>query len=328
MSVKIEKFEIDDLTMSFRIHPNGGSSANCIDGYASLYFCAQSPHAMADDDRRLLTRFQCKDKAFRCVHNVADFYNDNGNKKYRGYHSPFRSCYLKSMTSMTITITLYHDAVVVPKINSFFYQLTNMHKLSRKNGDITLVVRVNQNADDEGESDLYVPPSKKQKRNHNKNENNLDSNSNHNNESELKMSSMILRTASPVFDSMLSSRNNMLESQQKKIIVHAKSVKDVEDMLWFMSTNKLKSDCNALSLIQLAHFYQMELLVSACANRMIQSLSIKNCIAIITIFDKYGIEQGYERLIDFAKENINKLKKADNYSQLSHAFRCGILGKP
>ena len=33
------------------------------------------------------------------------------------------------------------------------------------------------------------------------------------------------------------------------------------------------------------------------------------------------------KLVDFAKNNIDELKKQDDYLQLPHGFRCGILGK-
>merc|ERR1712154_588528 len=112
-----------------------------------------------------------------------------------------------------------------------------LHQISNKVGDIILEVTV-ANSDD---GDLYVPPAKKHKKNENKN--------NHNDKeekseiTELKTSSIILISASPVFEGMLC--NDLMEKQQKKIVVHAKSVKDVEDMLFFMSTSELKQDCNA-----------------------------------------------------------------------------------
>lgn len=121
----------------------------------------------------------------------------------------------------------------------------------------------------------------------------------------------------------------MLEQQQKRIVVHAKSVKDVEDLLYFMCTDELKEDSDAMNMIHLAQFYQMDGLILKCADRMIKDVTVKNIVVTINVFDRYEISEGYQALVHFAKTNIEELKKENNFLLLSHSFRifrCGILG--
>merc|ERR1712154_681903 len=101
------------------------------------------------------------------------------------------------------------------------------------------------------------PPNKKRRLNGNKsnNHNNKDEGKNEENDdedddieilsgNEIKASSILLQSASPVFNNILS--NDMREKQEKTIKVHAKTVKDVDDMIYFMATNQLRQDSNAM----------------------------------------------------------------------------------
>merc|ERR1712062_926687 len=88
------------------------------------------------------------------------------------------------------------------------------------------------------------PPNKKRKLNENTADNQgIDS------DLTLKVSSLILKAASPVFDQMLSSE--MKESEERKIVVHAKSMKDVRDLVYFMCTGELRKNANPLQLLPL-----------------------------------------------------------------------------
>merc|ERR1719203_893174 len=79
---------------------------------------------------------------------------------------------------------------------------------------------------------------------------------------EIKVSGVILRSASPVFDQMMQSE--MMETQLRRITVHAHSAKDVDDLIFFICTDVLRENANAVNVMQLAHFYQMKRLLVAC----------------------------------------------------------------
>ena len=115
------------------------------------------------------------------------------------------------------------------------------------------------------------------------------------------MSSIILRSASPVFDSIL--KNGMREQKERRIVVHAKSVDDVRVLTFFMCTGRLMKKANARNLIHPAHFYQMDGLLAKCIDHCIQTISIDNFSETLRIFERYQIQNGYNFSVQFAKRN-------------------------
>eukprot|EP01084_Bolivina_argentea_P088819 160355_1 len=242
-------------------------------------------------------------------------------------------------------IKLYHYPLFTKlPSQSFEKKLEKVHLLSQTHGDITLIVKLNHL--DENKLDNFEPPSKKRKLNetfqcsvcekkfagqtalkihqaNKKDEAHRNFKNNTNNPIEIKTSSIILRASSNVFDRIL--RANMREKEEKKIEVCAKSVKDVKDLLYFMTTNKLKSDGNALNIIELAHYYEMDGLFWKCVNKMLNNISIDNFARTINTFDKYEIKKGYSVLVDFAKKNKDELEDADDFDTIPHSFKCAVL---
>ena len=326
--MNIEPLGVAGLQVDVRFYPHGTS----VSSSSAPSVVVHVPSAVYNDQRQL--HVECLSdsivnsipESLRFTKSLSEFC------RLGGTHKTFNEDMLQSLSKFEFTVILYHDPLFVPERTKLIclatQKLINFHASSRKNGDITLVVKVNKDEDGEdSNSDLYAPPSKKQKRNPNENENSHsdDESEKDMHNDELKMSSIILKASSPVFDGMLSSKNNMLEQQQKRIIVHAKSAKDVEDMLYFMSTDELRDDCNALNVIQLAQFYQMDRLLWKCINKLLKEVTVKSFVDTISIFDKHEISEGYQALVDFAKKNIAALQKEPNFLQLSHSFRCGIL---
>lgn len=291
---KSKVFEVDDLKMIAAFYPHG-SEHNETDEDTGLFVYILN--AKQDDTRHIFFEFNFSpthSSRYLC-YKLSIFHDGNG----RGLPCALKSDCFKSLSSFSIFVQLMDGSCDefshrIKKFSSDNQSRKNkhIHKLSSMCGDITLVVKLNQDEDDSKEDDdLYVPPAKKQKRNHNKNENDnenvngLDNNTNVNNEIELRASRIILSSGSPVFSRMLFS--GMSEQRQKRIIVHAKSVKDVRDMLYFMSTNELKADCNIFNVIQLASFYQMRVLRLKCIYKLIQNVTVKNFVKTISLFDKY-----------------------------------------
>merc|ERR1712228_667725 len=142
-------------------------------------------------------------------------------------------------------------------------------------------------------------------------------------ENKMKVSSLILRSSSIVFDRMLSA--NMKEKEESKIVIHAQRIADVDDLYYFMCTNILRSTANSLTLIHLAKYYEMDGLFDKVVNKLIKSVSIGNFAKAIRIFDRYEIVKGYDLLIDFAKKNADELKKSPNFDAIPHSFKCAVL---
>eukprot|EP01083_Nonionella_stella_P052306 138825_1 len=265
-------------------------------------------------------------------------------KSGRGWSNWMTLAAIGDSPNVTINIKLIDNPLFVSKsyIPTFSDQNKMMHDLNLLHGDITLFVNTSD------ANSFSLPLKKKDKSNgpfeckicyktfatyqalashlsnkadteHNNYRNNVDLDS----ECVIKMSSVVLRAASKVFDKMLSS--NMMEKQHNTIEIHAKSIEDVKDLTYFMSTNELKENSNALHLIALAHYYEMDRLFWKCVYALIKNLTVRKFAQTLQIFDKYEIELGYDSLVQFAKKNREALKKADDYETISHAFKCLAL---
>eukprot|EP01084_Bolivina_argentea_P088815 160349_1 len=234
-------------------------------------------------------------------------------KKFRdggwGWATAISHSEAKQHSNIDFIIKLYHYPLFMElPSQSFAKRLEKLHLLSQSHGDIILIVKLTDLADDKVGNFLDSPPLKKRKLN---------------DPIEIKASSIILRASSNVFDRILST--NMREKEEKRIEICAKDVKDVKDLLYFMTTNKLKSDGNALNIIELAHYYEMDGLFWKCVNKMLNNISIDNFARTINTFDKYEIKKGYSVLVDFAKKNKDELEDADDFDTIPHSFKCAVL---
>ncbi len=101
---------------------------------------------------------------------------------------------------------------------------------------------------------------------------------------------------------------------------------DVDDMYYYICTDKLRNKVNAIRLIKLAHLYDLSSLFSACANRIFTELSVDNFIESANAFNRYGIENHYVELTEFGKQNLIEIQKQENFQDLSFEFKYGVLG--
>ena len=140
----------------------------------------------------------------------------------------------------------------------------------------------------------------------------------------MRASSLILQSGSKVFESMLTTE--MIEKSSQKIRVYADSVQDVDDMVYFLATDILRKSANALSVIRLAHFYEIDRLIMACLNRMLDSLTVDSFVEVVNTFDRYSIEHGYGTLVAFGQTHCKEIKVREDYNDLTHCFKCIVLG--
>merc|ERR1712154_234975 len=178
------------------------------------------------------------------------------------------------------------------------------YKLSRQTGDVTLIVKP-IDADDDDEAVSTAPPRKRRKLSEGSNAEGLSDDAT----DTVKVSSLVLRSSSVVFDQMLTA--NMQEQKESKVIVHAKSVEDVEAMVFFMCTDQVPKDARTVNLARLAHCYQMDGLFWKCVERMVKNISLDTFVETVGVFEKYEIKEGYQSVIAFGKANITELKKRD-----------------
>lgn len=188
-----------------------------------------------------------------------------------------------------------------------------LYENSKKYGDITLEIVSDKM---KGEESICEPPLKRRKKT--KTKSSADSTP-----SAMKASGVILRSASPVLEAMLSS--DMKEKQEKVIEIHAESAKDVDDLLYYVIVHDLREDVNPLSLIKLAHFYSITSLFDACSARILVQLSVENFVESVSTFTRFEIECGYDKLVEFGHDHLEEIKQHDSFQYLGFAFKHGVL---
>eukprot|EP01083_Nonionella_stella_P215730 776173_1 len=314
-----DTFTLDDVTFIISFHPRGDTDNLDTEPRGDrigLYLFIQN--IKANDRRKVHMSLHYNDKLCSQFRRSLHLFESGP-----GYGWPslgdISHSELKQNPNIKLRVKLIHDPLFISETPSrtLEEQQTRMHVLSTSEGDVTLVIKLS-----EGTDELRPPPNQKRRLNDFllSDDDELDSGC-----SEIKVSSIVLRSASKVFDRMLS--NDMMEKQEQKIEIKAKTLEDVKDMVYYMSTNKLKKTSNALNVIQLAHYYGMDRLFWECASRLLQHVSVQNFVQTIKTFDTFEIANGYDTLVEFAKKNAKELEETDDFNTLSHAFKCVVLNK-
>eukprot|EP01083_Nonionella_stella_P294190 1000317_1 len=346
------EFALDDFQFQVYCYPKGNTSEAF--GFVSLFLKALN--CPEQDERKvslLITLDDMKREETQPLHNF---------KKGFGWHKCFTFMDLQKDHIVHVKVKFHHDPLLAASVDSvpsdtFVEQLENVHKLSELHGDVTLVIKLPKNNDLHCNNYLYSPSKKKRKLNipyqcsvcdeefqsehglkvhqskkkdeaHKSHKNNNDGMDDMYtgldcDDHEIKISSLILRSASKVFDRMLDT--DMREKEEKRIEIEAQSVDDIKALIYFMATNVLKDDCNPWNIIALAHYYEMNRLLHQCVDRIIKNINIQNFAKTINVFDKFQIVNGYQQLIQFAKQNVEELKKAPDFDTIPHSFTCCIL---
>merc|ERR1712062_841217 len=105
----------------------------------------------------------------------------------------------------------------------------------------------------------------------------------------------------------------MKEIEEGVIEIHAENAKDVDDMIYYIMVHDLRKDASPLTLIKLAHLYQLPTLLNACSARITQELTHRNFIESVNTFHRYEIEDGYEELVRFGRVNYRCVKNKSGF---------------
>eukprot|EP01083_Nonionella_stella_P130855 397254_1 len=344
------EFALDDFQFQVYCYPKGNDSE--ASGYISLFLQALN---CSEQDERKVSLSITSDGMKREATSTQPLHIF---KSGFGWPKGFTLVELQKDPILHVKIKFHHDPLLAASVDSvpsdtFVEQLENVHKLSELHGDVTLVIKLHKNNDSHCNNYLYSPSKKKRKLNnpyqcsvcdeefqsehglkvhqskkkdeaHKSHKNNNDGMDDMDtgldcDDHEIKISSLILRSASKVFDRMMDT--NMREKQEKRIEIQAESVDDIKALTYFMITNVLKSDCNPWNIIALAHYYEMNRLLHQCVDRIIKNINIQNFAKTINVFDKFQIVNEYQQLIQFAKQNVEELKKAPDFEDIPHSFK-------
>eukprot|EP01083_Nonionella_stella_P164871 547078_1 len=282
--VKSNEFVFCDLQFRVNCYPKGNTEAKSTD-HVSLYF--EVLNGTVNDERQLEVSMESGNIKRQFTKPVHQFVKGN-----YGWHRCKTYQQFKQCSTVSIKIKFHQDPFFDASTtsNTFVEQHERMYKLSELHGDVTLIIKLPRHNDTNSNNGLYQPSNKKRRlndpyrcsvcdrefqsqqglkihqankkdeahtnyKNTNK-EDDTDSGLDCGESHEIKISSLILRSASNVFDRMLDT--NMREQQENRIEIEAKCTDDVKAMAYFMCTNVLKSDCNAFDIIALAHYYEMD----------------------------------------------------------------------
>eukprot|EP01083_Nonionella_stella_P294022 999750_1 len=310
----IKEFELLDLCGNIRFYPKGNNDAK--DGNTSIFMWLDANfadkrnidaticHFKDKEDKRGYTwRLESRDV---CTYRTSSW----------GWPNFIKLDDIQSHSKLVITIQIEVNPESKKESEIKSNSMKAIHEYSMKHGDITIVVN--------GVTDepIHEPPTKKRKIHEKQG---LDSDDTSRSQTRtIQAISGVLKAESPVFAAML--ENDMKEKDTRTIHISANSFKDVQDMLYFVTTRKLRESADLISLMDLAQLYQMERLQNVCREGMLKSLDddLSDIVRIVLCFDKYRITKGYDFLIELARDNVDDII---DFDQLSHSFQYFICNK-
>lgn len=139
---------------------------------------------------------------------------------------------------------------------------------------------------------------------------------------EIKAHSAILAARSPVFEAMWSS--GMREQQQKEVVIKDLDPGSVRRMLRFMYTGaldvKLEKDSDAISLLEVAHQYDVASLVEVCVATLSSWLTEDKAAEYLMIAEHAGLECFRKRCLEFITSShtrVAEVQATEAFSRLA-----------
>lgn len=129
----------------------------------------------------------------------------------------------------------------------------------------------------------------------------------------------ILAARSPVFAAMLSS--GMQEGREKKIVIKDLEPRAVRDMIAYLYTGSVKQDTLddddlCLGLLQAAHCYKVDGLVSSCAEIIGKRLALTTVCDRLEFADLLGCESLKSRCLSFIYQHMAEVQNTEAYAKL------------
>jgi len=134
---------------------------------------------------------------------------------------------------------------------------------------------------------------------------------------------LVIRSASDVLNQILTL--NLRGKQENELQIEAKSVKDVEDLVFWIKRHRMPMNCNAVNLMSLAHCYGLTDLYWKCVERIIRGLNVQNFVETVQLLEKWEIQSHFGVVVAFGKRNIGRIQKEDNFKELPFSFRCSLM---
>lgn len=151
----------------------------------------------------------------------------------------------------------------------------------------------------------------------------------------IKAHSFILRTRSIVFAKLLAQprikKYQHIDGNHApvKILVEAKSAKDVKNMVRWMHFRKISrrfEEVDLFEMLRLASFYRIEQLTKECVNLLMANLNKSTFVNCLDAFEKYKIGNAYGALIHYGQKHWKKVKEYDDVDLLPWKIKQILAG--
>ena len=125
----------------------------------------------------------------------------------------------------------------------------------------------------------------------------------------------IVAAGSPVFHAML--YGNMKESSEKEIALPSVDTETFKALLSFIYTGKIEIDSeNCLSILEAAHYFNVVVLESKCADFIAGLLNSENCCAIASFAHSKTFDTLLEKCLAFMYSNAHKVIEEASFKNL------------
>ena len=310
-------FNVENMMMDFEIKQYK-KSVNEYSGYITMRYY---DNIESVDDRLVEITLQCGNITRQMNNSIRHFHSKSG----WGFHQLFTSHILQNANyKIKIKIIIESDGYCSE------HQLPSMHKqqlkildeLNNLKGDLLLIpkeLESNQkNEETKNDDVIHIEMSDHENENEEFKHSDIDTTAgidgdenitNYNNQNGVKTSSLLLMSSSNVFKAMLTSQ--MKEANDKVIKIACKSIKVIDDLVYFITTGYLRDNINIIQLLKLSHLYELKALNYACLDRLIIRLNGRNLANTINAFERYKFDDKitlkiYTKLVKKFKANQMK----------------------
>ena len=296
----------EGLESKFIYDPSCSSNSDFVSGYITI-----EPR----DDFEIITPTNTVIIEFFCGNAYQNqCYDLKQMKEKNGFKHLFQKAHVKIHKLIGIKVAIHygkcskqkmhHDLLMTMSLYKKKHdKLISLYELMKKNGDIIL------------------------KRDESKN--NDDFNDNCESKTTRVYKSMLINE-SDVFSAMFN--HDSQESQSGIIKIHCDNDKCIDDLAFFLVTHQLRYDANAFQLFQIAHCYQIDLLLILCLDRLTENVNEKNFVFLVNLFEDFKIQNTELTRAIFNKihhwwEQSDFTNKINNWKCLPFTYQYMFMNK-
>ena len=118
-------------------------------------------------------------------------------------------------------------------------------------------------------------------------------------------------------------KNDTEEKQKKEIPIPDSTPEIVKPMISYIYTGNVPENIKQIApeLIQVSDKYQLEILVEACAEALVEELTNENAMKTLVLIDRYAQTSGHrKKVLDFVCENARRVMKSADWKEFQKSY--------